>query len=101
MGALGMTQLEDDDPDAEVVKRIAQEIEKYLGSRAGAADTMQGVVQWWLMQQRVIETEKLVAKAIKALCSQGKVEKRQLPDGTDLFYCNNDNSTDSSKLNDG
>ncbi len=69
------------------VEVVAERIEKYLVDREGAADTLEGVVLWWLMQQKVIEEEILVEKAIAYLYEQGKIEKKNLPDGTDLFFC--------------
>lgn len=72
------------DPDVEV---IAQRIESYLVEREGAADTLEGVVHWWLMQQRILEEQELVEMAMKYLFLQGKIEKKNLPDGTDLYFC--------------
>jgi hypothetical protein len=71
--------------DADEVKSVADEIERYLATRSGSADTLEGVIHWWLMQQRVIETKKLVERAILSLCEEGKIETRRLADGTDFF----------------
>jgi len=73
-------------PDASDINRVAQQIENYLASRAGAADTLRGIVQWWLMQQRIFEAEQLVEQAMKSLHQSGKIKCRQMADGTELFY---------------
>lgn len=73
------------DLEPEEVKRVAEEIERYLAMRSGSADTLRGVTHWWLMQQRVIEAERMVEQAIHFLCEEGKLEVRHLVDGTDVF----------------
>lgn len=71
--------------ETDEVKRIAQEIERYLSTCSGCADTLRGVTHWWLMQQRIFEAEKLVEQAILSLCDEGKLEKRHLADGNSVF----------------
>ena len=73
------------DLDPDEVKRVADEIERYLAARGGSADTLEGVTHWWLMQQRVFEAEKLVEQAVLSLCAEGKIETRRLADGTEFF----------------
>lgn len=78
---------QESDFSSDEVMQIAHRIESYLSDRVGAANTLEGIVHWWLMQQKMLEQEDFVKQAILYLHEQGKVEKKSLPDGTDLFYC--------------
>ena len=71
-----------------IAERIAEQIEGYLAHRGGAADTLDGVVHWWLLQQRVLESEAEVKRALDLLCSRGRIRKRVLPDSTEIYQVN-------------
>ena len=79
------------------VERIAEQIEGYLSDRGGAADTLDGVVHWWLLQQRVLESEAEVRQALDLLCHQGKISKRVLADNTELFQVKRDAESASER----
>lgn len=69
----------------EDVLQVANEITRYLEQREGAADTLEGLVRWWLLRQRLTETEQKVSVAVEHLCKQGVINKRVLADGTVLY----------------
>ncbi len=67
------------------VSLLADEIAAYLREHAQAADTLDGIVRWWVMRQRLQEGQRQVAQALDILCAQGVVTTRKLPDGVVLF----------------
>ena len=64
---------------------IANEIKVYLLKRPFAADTLDGVVQWWIKQQRIDEQVSLVKKALAILEQNGIVAQRTNASGEILF----------------
>lgn len=70
--------------DDEIVQ-LSVEIASYLSSRAGAADTLDGLVSWWLFRQRLEHVEVKVRTAVEYLVKQQLIEKRALADGSVLY----------------
>ncbi len=73
-----------DEYDPEI-RAVADEIARHLREHGSVADTLDGIAQWWLMQQRVREENKKVERAMDYLCDQGLVEKRVLQSGEVLY----------------
>ena len=65
---------------------LALEILGYLLSHPEAKDTVTGIVQWWLTEQRVRRTPADVKRAMRALVAQGLVMEQRLLDGR-VYYC--------------
>lgn len=57
------------------VEGIAKEISHYLDEHPYAADSIEGIAEWWLARQRFEETVSLVQQAVENLMEQGQVEK--------------------------
>ena len=66
-------------------ERIARDVQAYLESHPHAADTLEGVVKWWLMRQRYDQAEELVSKALALLEEEGRVVKASTADGRTIF----------------
>lgn len=62
-------------PDNDVTLRLAREIIRYLESRPEAADTVEGISKWWLMQQRFQNSILEVEGALDYLEGQKLIEK--------------------------
>jgi len=77
-----MSQPED---DANVLI-VAQKITRYLEQHPQAADTMEGVVQWWLTRQHFDQTWGTVHKALEYLVATGNVAKQVTTEGK-IVYC--------------
>ena len=73
---------EEDDPD---IQSLAQEIARYLQGREQIADTLDGIVQWWILRQRLHEERRKVERAMAYLYQQGMISTRRLPDGRTLY----------------
>ena len=74
-----------DNRDATVLSRLREEILDYLRIHPQAADTVTGIVSWWLPQQRGEEALTGVQQAHDDLVTQGLVMKTMLADGTILY----------------
>ena len=71
--------------DEEDIKRVAQEIERYLVSHPAAADSLEGVAKWWLTRQRYQDALVIVEKALDYLIASGRVVKTKKSDGTCIY----------------
>ncbi|OGW38463.1 MAG: hypothetical protein A2X58_00430 [Nitrospirae bacterium GWC2_56_14] len=54
---------------------IAREILVYLADHPEAGDTLEGIMQWWLLQRRIQNQIVLVEKALNELVNDGYVKK--------------------------
>jgi hypothetical protein len=67
---------------------IAQEVLAYLAEHPRAQDTLEGIVQWWLLEQEIQRRMAQVRAALAELVAQGLVLERQGKDGR-TYYCVN------------
>ena len=61
------------------IQLVAKEIEVYLARHPHAADSIEGIIKWWLPQQRYIDAHEKIAKALDYLVAQGVVKKVEIP----------------------
>ncbi|MEJ2454148.1 MAG: hypothetical protein P8103_08340 [Candidatus Thiodiazotropha sp.] len=71
--------------DNDEVERIARDVQAYLERHPHAADTLEGVVKWWLMRQRYDQAEGLVGKALNMLEHDGLIAKATTSDGRTIY----------------
>lgn len=71
-------------PDAGV-QAAAEEIDAYLADNTGAAETLHGIVEWWLFRRRFEEAWHTVEAAVAHLVAEGRVQGYPLPGG-DVLY---------------
>jgi hypothetical protein len=67
------------------IRVIAEEIARYLEDHPDAADTLDGIQEWWLFRQRLDESLDGVSKAVEYLLKEGRIARRQASDGTTVF----------------
>ena len=60
---------------------VAEEIVRYLEEHPDAADTVEGIRQWWLPRLRLQEANAQIEGAIDELVERGIVVRESLPDG--------------------
>lgn len=65
------------------VQAIAEEIEAYLKLYPHAADTLEGIRDWWLASRYNSLEE--IQRALESLIQRGLVERQKLPDGRIIF----------------
>ncbi len=57
--------------------QIAYEILAYLADNPDAGDTMEGIVEWWLLEQRIKRETEKVREALTELVAKGFISKRE------------------------
>jgi len=55
---------------------IIREILSYLLEHPDAQDTFEGIIQWWLLERKIIYQTSLVEKALAELVTKGFLVKR-------------------------
>lgn len=64
--------------DDDTIAQLAVEIERYLAAHPHAADSADGVLNWWLRRQRYEESLSKIQRALELLVQRGAVSKRVL-----------------------
>lgn len=67
------------------LENLADQIIRYLDKHPDAADSIEGIVNWWLPKQRYIESVDQVYKALYFLIEKGEVSKKELADGHIIY----------------
>jgi hypothetical protein len=75
---------------------IAAEIIAYLENHQFAADTIDGIYQWWITPQRIQEEQKRVLAALDYLLEKKLIGRQQLPDGS-YFYVSHINEEQNKR----
>ena len=73
------------DTEESRIAQLKDEILKYLGAHPQAADTVEGIANWWLPRQRYEEEIQKAQQASDELVERGLVAKTTLADGTILY----------------
>ena len=73
------------DEVAEGTRRAMRAIEAYLARHAFAADTEDGIVQWWLPEMGVDVPLIEARLALQTLVRDGRIEARALPGGSVIY----------------
>jgi hypothetical protein len=63
----------------------ADEILAYLHAHPTAADSLEGIVSWWLPRQRYEEARSRIQACLDRLVERGLVSRTRLADGTVLY----------------
>jgi hypothetical protein len=64
---------------------VAQEIKSYLAAHPNAADSVEGVVKWWLTRQRYEQAADEVQQALDYLIAEGMVSKITTAGGRTVY----------------
>ena len=67
------------------VVAVAREIRHYLERHPEAADTVEGIARWWLMQQRFQQALGTVQQALDRLVAAGVVKKFITAEGKTVY----------------
>lgn len=62
-----------------------QEIIDYLHAHPSAADTVDGIIQWWLVRQRYETAQDVIQKALDDLVEQGILDCIDTGDDKKIF----------------
>lgn len=72
-------------PEHVDVGALKQEVLDYLKDHPEAQDTLDGVVQWWLIRSRVMTGLEWVCTALTELEKEGSIRKVTGPDGQQWY----------------
>ncbi len=67
---------------------IAREILSYLSEHPGAQDTLEGIVQWWLLERKIKYQKGLVMEALADLVADGSIDKHKGMDSRSYYRIN-------------
>jgi hypothetical protein len=60
---------------------LEREILDYLAANPEARDTLRGIIEWWLLKQKIVETSSDVEAAVVSLVAKGKLRAHVGVDG--------------------
>jgi hypothetical protein len=60
----------------------------YLLDHPEAGDTLEGIVEWWLLHQRIRFETRNVSQAVAELVAQGLIVKQKGPDSRIIYKAN-------------
>jgi hypothetical protein len=60
----------------------------YLRRNPRAKDTIEGITEWWLLEERIIRAQTAVQEALDQLVAQGYVLAERTFDGRVLYSAN-------------
>jgi hypothetical protein len=64
---------------------LEKDILAYLDENPFAQDTAEGITQWWLLQQKILQAISAVEKALANLVAHQLLTKHEGPDGK-IYY---------------
>ena len=67
-------------PDQKEQREICHYILAYLYDNPDAGDTFEGIVEWWVLRQRLKFETRNVSEAVKKLVSEGLIEEHEEAD---------------------
>jgi len=79
-------------------RELGLAILRYLESHPEAKDTLEGIAQWWLMQERSKRMLGDVERAAAWLCSQGLILETQRPGVPPYYQLNPQKREEISKI---
>lgn len=81
-----------------IENEIARDILAFLVDNPDAQDTLEGIIQWWLLEQQIKYQTKLVKEAIEELVEKGLVLKNETLNSHIHYRLNQDKIEDIRML---
>jgi len=79
-------------------RRVALKILRYLTQNPNAADTVEGILEWWLPRQSMAEEQKVVERALDYLVERNLILMVQPADARKHYRLNANCIEESRKL---
>src|ERR1044072_87578 len=67
---------------------IARNILAYLSAHADARDTLEGIVEWWLVEQRIFEQTAAVKDVLDELVAEGQLLESKGANSRRFYHIN-------------
>ena len=77
---------------------VGREILAYLAAHPGSQDSLEGIVEWWLLHHYVTKTRAAVRGALTQLVARGFVLERAGADGRSTYRLNPRKRTQALKV---
>lgn len=77
---------------------VALKILRYLAENPNAADTADGILEWWVLKQAILDEEKVVERALNHLLERDLILSVQLADARKHYRLNQDRIDESRRL---
>ena len=78
--------------------RIAHEVLAYLSDNPNSEDTLEGIVEWWMLEREIKRHTGAVRRALADLVVEGLVVERRGPDSQVRYQVNRARLRDVRKL---
>ena len=76
--------------DRDSIWKVAMKILRYLDQNPMAADTFEGILEWWLPKQSIYEEEKLVEQALDEMVARNLILTIRSSDARKHYRLNTD-----------
>lgn len=64
---------------------VAERIRRYLRAHPEAKDTLEGIAEWWLAQDRITHAVEQVSEAVALLVEKGYLMERQVTGAKTIY----------------
>src|SRR4026209_2787943 len=82
----------------EKARELSYYILAYLSENPEAGDTFDGIVEWWLLRQRIKFETRNVSEAVTRLVSEGLIEEHEGSDSRIFYRVNRTKEQDVKSL---
>ena len=79
-----------DSGDSSSLPELEREILGYLLRNPSGEDSIEGIAEWWLLEQRIMQARQEVRQALVDLQKRGYVESRTVRGGVTVYRLNRD-----------
>ena len=80
-------------------REACQYILAYLLDNPDAGDTFDGIVEWWLLHQRIRFETRTVSEAVAKLVADGLIVEQKGPDSRTIYRANKHGANIQNELN--
>jgi hypothetical protein len=80
-------------------REACQYILAYLQDNPDAGDTFDGIVEWWLLHQRIRFETRTVSEAVAKLVADGLIVEQKGPDSRTVYRANKNGANIQATLN--
>jgi Fe2+ or Zn2+ uptake regulation protein len=84
--------------ERDATQKVAAKILRYLAEHPNAADTSDGILEWWLLKQSISDEERVVERALASLVEQKLICKVEAADARKHYRLNADRIEESRAL---
>ncbi len=71
-----------------IENEVARDILAYLVDNPDAQDTLEGIIQWWLLEQKIKYQTKMVKEALEELVKNGLILERKAENSKTSYRIN-------------